>query len=319
MSKSERFSFTDRELSRPALDLATRFVQRWDLYAQQLSDGRYICVHQYLNSDHLMAHLRGEITLGVYLLDRESRARYMVLDIDDQKSFDQFRTEARPLAQEGVPIYLEKSRRGGHIWFFFAKPVAGHEARAFGEGILTVNKIKSVEIYPKQNTLVGGPGSLIRLPFGIHSLSNRRYGFLTWDDQPLAPTIREQIDILSSSQTVSKAAFNKYLVLAPQELPKTVYALSGEATGHVSGRIKSRITVLEFISQFVELKPTASGAIGRCPFHDDQHPSLGVNDKGNYWHCFAGCGGGSVIDFWMRLKSCDFTSAVTELASLLLD
>ena len=29
----------------------------------------------------------------------------------------------------------------------------------------------------------------------------------------------------------------------------------------------------------------------------DLHPSFGVNTEGNYWHCFAGCGGGSVIDF----------------------
>jgi hypothetical protein len=57
---------------------------------------------------------------------------------------------------------------------------------------------------------------------------------------------------------------------------------------------------LEFVSQYVDLKPTARGAIGLCPFHDDHHPSFGVNDEGNYWHCFAGCGGGSVIDFWMK-------------------
>jgi hypothetical protein len=29
------------------------------------------------------------------------------------------------------------------------------------------------------------------------------------------------------------------------------------------------------------------GAIGLCPFHDDQHPSFGMNDQENCWHCFA--------------------------------
>jgi DNA primase len=48
------------------------------------------------------------------------------------------------------------------------------------------------------------------------------------------------------------------------------------------------VTVLEFVSQYVHLKPAASGAIGVCPFHDDHSPSLGVNDEGNYWHRFAG-------------------------------
>jgi DNA primase len=78
------------------------------------------------------------------------------------------------------------------------------------------------------------------------------------------------------------------------------------------------VTVLGFVSQYVDLKPTGSGAIGLCPFHDDHRPSFGVNDESNYWHCFAGCGGGSVIDFWMRWRECDFTTAVKELAEMVL-
>jgi len=78
------------------------------------------------------------------------------------------------------------------------------------------------------------------------------------------------------------------------------------------------VTVMEFVSQYVDLKPTASGAIGLYPFHDDHHPSFGVNTEGNYWHCFAGCGGGSVIDFWMKWRKCDFTAAVRELAEMVL-
>lgn len=29
------------------------------------------------------------------------------------------------------------------------------------------------------------------------------------------------------------------------------------------------------------------------------------NDE-NYWSCFAGCGGGTIIDFWMRWSALDF-------------
>ena len=86
----------------------------------------------------------------------------------------------------------------------------------------------------------------------------------------------------------------------------------------LSEQLKSSITVLEFISQYVELKPTSYGAAGLCPFHEDHHPSLSINDEENYWYCFAGCGGGSIIDYWMKCKDCDFTQAVTELAQMLL-
>jgi hypothetical protein len=73
MVERERFRLPDAELSRPALVLAQRFVQRWDLHARQLDDGSYVCVHEQLNVGLLFAHLRGEITLGAYLLDRRAR------------------------------------------------------------------------------------------------------------------------------------------------------------------------------------------------------------------------------------------------------
>jgi hypothetical protein len=83
MASPERPLLPDTELARPALVLAQRFVQRWDLYARQVDDGSYVCVHEPLNVDLLFAHLRGEITLGAYLLDQDSRARFLVLDADD--------------------------------------------------------------------------------------------------------------------------------------------------------------------------------------------------------------------------------------------
>jgi DNA primase len=61
---------------------------------------------------------------------------------------------------------------------------------------------------------------------------------------------------------------------------------------------------------------------GFCPFHDDQVRSFGVNDSGNFWHCFAGCGGGSVIDFWMKWRTKhgqdgSFTETVRDLRIML--
>jgi DNA primase len=42
-----------------------------------------------------------------------------------------------------------------------------------------------------------------------------------------------------------------------------------------------------------------------------------VHEKGNYWHCFAGCGGGSIIDFWMKWKKIEFGEAVHQLEEML--
>ena len=40
----------------------------------------------------------------------------------------------------------------------------------------------------------------------------------------------------------------------------------------------------ELVAKYVELH--AKGR-GRCPFHDDRHPSFRVNFEEDYWHCFA--------------------------------
>jgi hypothetical protein len=307
----------DHEDSRPALALARRFIQRWDLHARQLDDGRYICVHEPLNVFQLIAHLRGKITLGAYLLDRKSQARCAVFDADDEQGFQRLLGLGAALSEEGVPTYLEGSRRGGHLWLFFAQAIPGQQARRFANGILSKHGISDVEIFPKQDRLSGGPGSMIRMPFGVHRLVGRRYGFFHSDGSSLAPTIREQIYALSAPQVVPQAVFEAYRSYAPSEPLQTSYERQGESTDTLSDRIKASITVLEFVSQYVNLKQTGSGAIGRCPFHDDRNPSFGVNDRGNYWNCFADCGGGSVIDFWMKWRNVDFTKAIRELANIL--
>ena len=156
------------------------------------------------------------------------------------------------------------------------------------------------------------------MPFGVHRLTGWRYGFYTADGSPLSPTVREQIYALKTPETVPEAAFEAYRSFVPPQPAAAVTEPPEEITGTLSERIKASVTVLEFVSQYVELEPTASGAAGLCPFHDDHHPSLGVNTEGNYWNCWAGCGGGSVIDFWQKWRKCDFTTTVRELAKMVL-
>lgn len=303
--------------------LASRFIQRRDLHARQTSQG-YRSVKAPLTEDHLVAHLRGSITLGAYVLDADSNGRYLVLDADDDPDWRRLRAIARILANEGAASYLEASRRGGHLWFFLPYPRPGAQIRAFGLGLLAHFGDVEMELFPKQARLTSGPGSMIRLPFGIHHKSGRRYGFYTPDGEPVAPTLREQIVALSAAETVPDDVFSRFAAIAPPAAPEPVYKPSRwaeepltEAEGAtLSRRIKAAIPVRDFVFQFVQLSPRG---LGQCPFHDDQVESFSVNDQENYWHCFA-CGtGGSIIDFWMQWQRCDFKTAVTDLAQMVLD
>ena len=295
--------------------LSGTFIQRKDLYARQLEDGRYVSVRKPLVENHLVGHLNGQITLGAYVLDEESRARFAVIDADDDLQLARLANISMSLAQRGIPSYLEASRRGGHMWIFFDHPMLGQVARAFGKSILASSGLDKIELFPKQDMLVDGPGSLIRLPFGIHRKDGRRYGFVTPEGEPLAKTFAEQIRLLSNPRTVEKAALDEFISEYKAFVPKPTL-VKYEALGEtLSVQIKRSITVLDFVEQYVEL---SSAGRGLCPFHDDHHFSFSVNAEKNYWHCFAGCGGGSIIDFWMKWRDVNFRQAVKELAVTLL-
>lgn len=68
----------------------------------------------------------------------------------------------------------------------------------------------------------------------------------------------------------------------------------------------------------IELIPTNNGSSFKCkcPFHEDNDPSLNLNNKNGIWlfNCF-GCGtGGTSIDFIMKLENKDFKEAVKSIA-----
>ena len=182
--------------------------------------------------------------------------------------------------------------------------------------------IEGVELFPKQDKLTSGPGSLIRLPFGVHQQAGQRYGFYKPDGLPLAPTLREQIQALRAPETLSKKYLDRFWDYLPEKDQERVSGVSGgplrgelAADAPVSDRIKHSTSVRQFVLRHVELSKAGKGL---CPFHDDRHESFSVNDDRNFWYCFTCEKGGSVIDFYMKLQDCDFSTAVSELAEMLL-
>jgi hypothetical protein len=97
------------------------------------------------------------------------------------------------------------------------------------------------------------------------------------DGHPLAPTMREQVYALGAPETVPKAAFEAYRSFA---LPQPVTTLTEpleEPASTVPERIKASVTELEFVSQYVDLKPTAS-APSVCAHSTTTTPPVAVGD-----------------------------------------
>ena len=118
-------SVSQGELEQLARILGETFIQRWDLYGRQLDNGSYILVKEPLRAELLRGHLLGEITLSAYLLNRENHGRYLVFDADDEPDGRRLKGMALSLAEISASTYWEASRRGGHLWVFFDRPLPG--------------------------------------------------------------------------------------------------------------------------------------------------------------------------------------------------
>jgi len=318
-----------------ALAYADTFISRWDMYPYQLDDGSYITIQKRLTLEVVQRHLLGIFpTLGAYALDKDSQSKWVCFDADDDGEWRQLKNMAADLTRSSVTGFLEPSRRGGHLWLF-TPPIGGLNARQFARGLLEKYQAEGMEFFPKQAQLKTGPGSLVRLPLGIHRKTGKRYHFVDTTDEPLAPRIRDQIEMLSAPPLVSQAFIDQIIrehKPEPKPLPprprkhKYTPEKNGDSTP-LSERIKQRMSLLEFVSQYVELDATGRSY---CPFHDDQHKSFGVNERQGYWSCFAQCGdgdelpnGGSIIDFWQRWRhqqgeDYSFSATLHDLAKMLL-
>lgn len=78
--------------------------------------------------------------------------------------------------------------------------------------------------------------------------------------------------------------------------------------------IKSRIDIVEFVSDYVTLRKSGQNYKGLCPFHSEKTPSFMVSPSKQIFHCF-GCGvGGDVVSFLMKHENLSFIEATRYLA-----
>lgn len=78
--------------------------------------------------------------------------------------------------------------------------------------------------------------------------------------------------------------------------------------------IKSRINIVDIVSEKLNLKKSGVNYFSLCPFHNEDSPSFVVNENLQIFKCF-GCGkGGDVFKFIMEYERVDFAQAIKILA-----
>lgn len=78
--------------------------------------------------------------------------------------------------------------------------------------------------------------------------------------------------------------------------------------------VKSRVNIVEIVSEKVRLKKAGANYFGLCPFHSERTPSFSVNENIQLFKCF-GCGEhGDAITFLMKTENLEFREALEQLA-----
>ena len=78
--------------------------------------------------------------------------------------------------------------------------------------------------------------------------------------------------------------------------------------------IRSSASIVDIISEYVQLRKRGKNFIGLCPFHSEKTPSFTVSEEKQIYHCFGCHAGGNVFKFLMEYEKISFIESIQELA-----
>ena len=80
-------------------------------------------------------------------------------------------------------------------------------------------------------------------------------------------------------------------------------------------RLRSTVSIVDVVGQYVQLRRVGRNWIGLCPFHAEKTPSFNVREETGRYHCFGCDKSGDVFTFVQEHEHVDFVGAVEMLAA----
>ncbi len=166
-----------------------------------------------LTGDAARAHLRGEVSLGLYLRDGQDRATVGLVAHDGYRTAYDDTGEARRvpedgiaalqearqrLALQGIDAAVERAPQGGRLWVFTSAPVPSEDLHAL---LRMATRGQEVEVYPRPARDEAAQLA-VRAPLGVHPDDGRRYGFVDRAGRPVGATLAAQVAHLESVRRV---------------------------------------------------------------------------------------------------------------------
>jgi hypothetical protein len=253
-----------------------------------------------LSIEIVRQHLAGELTIGIYAINPATqRCKWMAIDADYKTALEDLIKVQRQLRDDGIEAALEKSKRGGHLWIFFERPVMARDARIYIYHVAEKLNVQvkgaglsdGIEIFPKQDELRPEEfGNAIRAPLGVHRGARESRGWRYWyyradytlDDQ-LAylrrlPKVKEQhLQRIIAGKTIPQEFVQR---ARRPEIPKYFQSKPGE------------FRILDYV---VVSRQVGRNWVARCPSCasqgcDKSGDNLAVSvEEPRKYCCWAGC------------------------------
>lgn len=150
-------------------------------------------IRQPLGIEGFKRHLYGEELIGVYPLTDGSTVRWGCSDIDVD-DIDSARNLQTAFMVKGVHSFVEKTRRGFHVWVFANDWVPAPIMRRAFLSAHEVIGLPAKEVNPKQEE-ASGLGNYVRLPYpnGYNEVPENRYMLFEREDS--AMTLKQFLDL----------------------------------------------------------------------------------------------------------------------------
>ncbi|HWR13487.1 MAG TPA: hypothetical protein VN577_01565 [Terriglobales bacterium] len=251
-----------------------------------------------LDDSTIRRHLEGEVTVGLYAINPSNqRCKWVAIDADYKNAMEDLLKLQYHLKQDNVEPALEMSKRGGHLWIFFATPLLARDCRIYVHGLarrlgLPVKGsglAEGIEVFPKQDAIgEGGFGNAIRGPLGIHRGAKRRFWFYGADY-----TLEAQLEYLKTLRKVTDAELQTFT--AGEQISQVAHLeklVPAKLHFRISSSARREFRILEHVTA---IRKIGRNYVARCPScaesgHDRSGDNLAilVQDP-RYYKCWAGC------------------------------
>ena len=158
-----------------------------------------------LTNKDIEQHLRGQVQLGSYLINKENNSKYIVLEVLKkdinylQKTFNSLKIEA---------LYEFSSYNSILVWIFFEEYINTKNLRKFAEYILKKSKI-TAKLYPNKDFATNASlGEVIELPLHLKYRNENKTVFFNPNTNEV---YKDQWRVLLNINKVSSSQVSKFL------------------------------------------------------------------------------------------------------------